>query len=82
MGSIFGVVVGAIIIQVAYSYLLHTPPQGYQSADLYMYLGALLVLMMIFRPSGLIPSRRRQREMVLSKAGEGHMDEVLTGDTP
>ncbi|MDE3108092.1 MAG: branched-chain amino acid ABC transporter permease [Acidobacteriota bacterium] len=82
MGSIFGVVVGAIIIQVAYSYLLHTPPQGYQSADLYMYLGALLVVMMIFRPSGLIPSRRRKREIVLSEAGEGHMDEVLTGDTP
>ena len=82
MGSILGVVVGSVIIQVAYSYLLHTPPQGYQSADLYMYLGALLVVMMIFRPAGLIPSRRRKREIRLSEAGEGHMDEVLTGDTP
>ncbi|HUY43774.1 MAG TPA: branched-chain amino acid ABC transporter permease [Acidimicrobiales bacterium] len=81
MGSIFGVVVGAIIIQVAYSYLLHTPPQGYQPADLYMYLGALLIVMMIFRPVGLIPSKRRKREIKLSEAGEGHMDEVLTGDT-
>lgn len=82
MGSILGVVVGSILIQVAYAYLLHTPPQGYQSADLYMYLGALLVVMMIFRPAGLIPSRRRKREIRLSEAGEGHMDEVLTGDTP
>lgn len=82
MGSIVGVVVGAIIIQTAYAYLLHTPPQGYQPADLYMYLGALLVTMMIVRPSGLIPSRRRKREIRLSESGEGHMDEVLTGDTP
>lgn len=82
MGSIVGVVVGAIIIQTAYAYLLHTPPQGYQPADLYMYLGALLVTMMIVRPSGLIPSRRRKREIRLSESGEGHMNEVLTGDTP
>lgn len=82
MGSIVGVVVGAIIIQTAYAYLLHTPPQGYQPADLYMYLGAILVTMMIVRPSGLIPSRRRKREIRLSESGEGHMNEVLTGDTP
>jgi len=81
MGSILGVVIGALIIQTAYSYLLHTPPQGYQPADLYMYLGAILVVMMIFRPAGLIPSRRRKREIHLAEDGEGHMDEVLTGDT-
>jgi branched-chain amino acid transport system permease protein len=82
MGSIAGVVIGALIIQTAYSFLLHSPPQGYQPADLYMYLGALLVIMMIFRPAGLVPSRRRKREIRLSESGEGHMDEVLTGDTP
>ena len=81
MGSIFGVVLGAIIIQTGYSFLLHSPPAGYQPSDLYIYLGALLVVMMIFRPAGLVPSRRRKREITMAEAGEGHMDEVLTGDT-
>jgi branched-chain amino acid transport system permease protein len=82
MGSIAGVVVGAVLIQTVSMYLLHSPPAGYQSSDLYIYLGAALVLMMIFRPAGLIPSRRRRREIGMAEAGEGHMDEVLTGDTP
>jgi branched-chain amino acid transport system permease protein len=82
MGSMAGVVFGAIVIQTVGQYLNHTPPSGYQQQDLYIYLGALLVVMMIFRPIGLIPSKRRQREIGLSEAGEGHMDELLTGDTP
>ena len=82
MGSIFGVVLGALIIQTGSMYLLHTPPAGYQPSDLYIYLGALLVMMMIFRPAGLVPSRRRRREIGLAKVGEGHLDEVLTGDQP
>lgn len=82
MGSIAGVVFGAILIQTVSSYLIHSQPFGYQSSDLYIYIGALLVVMMIFRPAGLIPSRRRHREIGLSEQGEGHMDEVLTGDTP
>ena len=82
MGSIAGVVVGAIVIQTASMYLLHSPPAGFQPSDLYTYIGALLIVMMIFRPAGLLPSRRRRREIGLSDAGEGHMDEVLTGDTP
>ena len=82
MGSITGVVVGALIIQTISMYLIHTPPAGFQQQDLYIYIGALLMVMMIFRPSGLIPSKRRKREIGLSEAGEGHMDEVLTGDTP
>ena len=82
MGSIAGVVLGAIVIQTVSMYLIHTPPAGYQSQDLYIYLGALLMVMMIFRPAGLIPSKRRSREIGLSEAGEGHMNEVLTGDTP
>ena len=81
MGSIIGVVFGAAIIQTASMYLLHTPPSGYQPQDLYIYLGALLVVMMIFRPAGLVPSRRRKREIYMAESGEGHMDEVLTGDT-
>ncbi len=82
MGSISGVVLGAVLVQTVSMFLLHSPPSGYQSADLYIYLGALLVVMMIFRPVGVLPSRRRKREIGLAEAGEGHMDEVLTGDTP
>lgn len=81
MGSIAGVLIGAIVIQTFSLYLIHSPPAGYQPADLYMYLGAILVAMMIFRPAGLVPSRRRKREIALAEAGEGHMDEVLTGDS-
>ncbi len=81
MGSIAGVVLGAILIQTLTAFLLHSPPAGYQPSDLYIYLGALLVTMMIFRPAGLIPSRRRKREITLSEdLHEGHLDEVLTGD--
>jgi branched-chain amino acid transport system permease protein len=82
MGSMAGVVFGAIVIQTVGQYLNHAPPSGYQQQDLYIYLGALLVIMMIFRPVGLIPSKRRRREIGMAEAGEGHMDEVLTGDTP
>ncbi|MGC8498062.1 MAG: branched-chain amino acid ABC transporter permease [Acidimicrobiales bacterium] len=82
MGSIAGVAVGAMVIQTGSMYLLHSPPAGYQPADLYMYLGALLIVTMIFRPMGLIPSRRRRREIVLTEAGEGHMNEVLSGENP
>jgi branched-chain amino acid transport system permease protein len=81
MGSIAGVVVGAVLIQVVQAYLNHAPPAGYQQPDLYIYVGALLITMMIFRPAGLIPSRQRKREIALYEtAGEGHPDEVLLGD--
>jgi len=82
MGSIIGVVVGALLVQVISTWMDHYTPYGFQSQDLYMYLGAILVVMMIFRPAGLIPARRRKREIAMSEAGEGHMDELLTGDTP
>ena len=59
MGSIWGVALGAIVIQTVTSYLDNYQPWGYQINDLYMYIGALLIIMMIFRPAGLLPSRRR-----------------------
>jgi hypothetical protein len=35
--------------------------------------------MMIFRPAGLLPSRRRKREIdSYEDTGEGHLDDVLT----
>jgi branched-chain amino acid transport system permease protein len=83
MGSIWGVALGAIVIQTATSYLDNYQPWGYQINDLYMYIGALLIVMMIFRPAGLMPSRRRAREFAAAEGGEEiHTDEVLTGDQP
>jgi len=83
MGSIWGVALGAIVIQTVTSYLDNYQPWGYQINDLYMYIGALLIIMMIFRPAGLLPSRRRAREFAEAKGGdEVHTDEVLTGDQP
>ncbi len=82
MGSIPGAVLGAIVIQTAAAYLLHTAPAWYQSSDLFIYIGALLIVMMIFRPVGLLPSRRRQREISLfENQGEGALNEVLE-ETP
>ncbi len=69
MGSIFGVVLGGLVVQGFVAYLTHSPPSIYNAADLYMYLGALLVVMMIYRPAGLFPSRRRRRELHQIEAG-------------
>lgn len=58
MGSIPGVMVGTALLIWLPEWLRDSvDPQ-----DRYMYLGALLVIMMIYRPQGLWPSRRRQRE--------------------
>jgi branched-chain amino acid transport system permease protein len=83
MGSIWGVALGAVFLQVITSYLDNYQPWGFQINDLYMYIGALLIVMMIFRPAGLMPSRRRKREIEsYEDTGEGHLDEVLTGEQP
>lgn len=81
MGSILGVVLGGLFIQIFVVYLEHSPPSGYNSQDLYMYLGALLVMMMIFRPAGLFPSRRRRREVSQIEAGTAP-DAILTSIGP
>ena len=82
MGSIAGVVLGAILIQTVTEFLNNGQHWGYQPSDLYIYLGALLIVMMIFRPAGLIPSKRRKREILLSEADHEntHIDEALLGD--
>jgi branched-chain amino acid transport system permease protein len=43
-----------------------------------MYFGALLILAMIFRPQGLVPSRRRLREFDDEEAGLGSADAMGT----
>jgi branched-chain amino acid transport system permease protein len=81
MGSIWGVALGAVFLQMITSYLDNYQPWGFQLNDLFMYIGALLIIMMIFRPAGLMPSRRRKREIqAYEETGEGHLDEVLSGD--
>lgn len=63
MGSIPGVLAGAALLIWLPEYLRDSvDPQ-----DRFMYLGALLVVMMIYRPQGLLPSKRRQRELRLAE---------------
>ncbi|SOD58495.1 amino acid/amide ABC transporter membrane protein 2, HAAT family [Streptomyces zhaozhouensis] len=70
MGSIPGVLLGTAILVWLPEYLRDSvDPQ-----DRYMYLGGLLVVMMIYRPQGLWPSRRRQRELRMSQEGTGAAD--------
>jgi branched-chain amino acid transport system permease protein len=73
MGSIAGAVVGAIVVGGLPAYLTqnqgHWYTSWYNPLDLFIYLGALLVVMTIFRPQGIIPSRQRRREIELVESG-------------
>jgi branched-chain amino acid transport system permease protein len=80
MGSLLGAVVGAAFLQWFPWYLKEHPMFGFQDQDLYIYLGAILVLAMIFRPEGMIPSRRRKREFGLAERGLGTAD-AMSGTT-
>jgi branched-chain amino acid transport system permease protein len=70
MGSIPGAILGAAVIQWLPQFLRGK----IDSADLFLYLGALLVIMMIYRPQGVWPSRRRARELGLAEVGIGTAD--------
>jgi branched-chain amino acid transport system permease protein len=74
MGSLIGAMIGAAVLQWVPEYLRIHPLFGFQPPDLYMYLGALLVAMMIFRPQGILPSKRRSREIRLAEQGLGTAD--------
>ena len=56
-GNLAGVIVGAVVV----GYL----PERFRSFQdtRYLWFGAALVVMMIFRPQGILPARRRQAEM-------------------
>jgi branched-chain amino acid transport system permease protein len=70
MGSLPGAVAGAsFLIWLPNELRDHVQPQ-----DRFIYFGALLVVMMIFRPQGVFPSRRRAREIGLAEAGAGGAD--------
>ncbi|KJK57675.1 branched-chain amino acid ABC transporter permease [Saccharothrix sp. ST-888] len=57
MGSIPGVLLGAGLL----AWLPHALKDVVDQKDRFMYMGALLVVMMIYRPQGLLPARRRRR---------------------
>jgi branched-chain amino acid transport system permease protein len=66
MGSIPGALAGALVIVGVPSFLQLRFPQ----LDEYRYFtfGLILILMMIFRPQGLIPSKRREAELTIEGA--------------
>src|SRR4051794_10069026 len=75
MGSLFGVVLGAVVIQGTFFYLRDVVPPN----DRYIYFGALIVVMMIFRPQGLLPSRRRSQEIAMAESGVGGPEMLASG---
>ena len=66
-GNIPGVMLGAFLI----AWL----PERFRQLQDYRVLafGAVLVLMMILRPEGILPSRRRQAELAEGGGGSGHL---------
>jgi branched-chain amino acid transport system permease protein len=75
LGSIWGVVLGAIVLSLINNWLipdvLRTLPEKFgQDFDMsqlsFGIYGFLLVMMMILRPQGLLPERRREAEMTHS----------------
>jgi branched-chain amino acid transport system permease protein len=76
MGSITGVLLGAAFIGWILQFLIFHSFIDYNQADKYMYLGAILILTMIFRPQGMIPSKRRMREFKNAEADLGSADAV------
>ncbi len=59
MGSMTGVIVGTATLTLLPEVLKNYLP----AADQPIYFGAILVIMMIFRPAGLIPAKRRRMEL-------------------
>ncbi len=59
MGSLPGAMAGAAALTWLPEFLKDQVP----AADRYMWIGAILLLMMIFRPEGLIPAKRRKAEL-------------------
>jgi branched-chain amino acid transport system permease protein len=76
-GNLAGVIVGAVVI----AYL----PERFRNFEEYRVLvfGAALVAMMVFRPQGLIPSRRRAAELETGSAagGLGALGAEVVGET-
>ena len=59
MGSLTGAMAGAAALTWLPEFLKDQVPQS----DKLMWIGAIIIVMMIFRPEGLIPARRRRIEL-------------------
>ena len=89
LGSIWGVVFGALLLANINYYLIpdvldHLPSKvglNFNLSDLQVSIfGFLLVLVMVLRPQGLIPERRRKLELTSEIAAEDA--QVVTAATP
>jgi branched-chain amino acid transport system permease protein len=85
LGSIWGVVIGAVVLSFINSYFIpdvfNSVPEtlglDFQLADLsFGIFGFLLVIMMVLRPEGLLPERRRQLEFEEGIGGDEQIVEV------
>jgi len=85
MGNIWGVVLGAVVLSFANNYLIPDvlnplPAKVGLDFDLtelsFGIFGFLLVIMMVLRPEGLLPERRRKLEL----GGIGAGDTTGVGD--
>jgi len=90
MGNIWGVAVGAFVVFIIQTVLLKQLTNFLHPLDIpfisqidflqyqFLIFGIALVVMMLLRPEGLFPSRRRQRE--LHTAAEGEIEVLWSPD--
>jgi branched-chain amino acid transport system permease protein len=76
MGGIWGPIVGAAAMVFLPEYF------RFLGDGRFVVFGAALVLIMIFRPSGLIPSRRRAAELTGTSIREATLFDVMHEETP
>jgi branched-chain amino acid transport system permease protein len=90
LGSIWGVVLGAIVLSFINTYFIpgpfkslpHTFGLNFDLTDLsFGIFGFLLVIMMVLRPEGLLPERRRKLELT-EGIGAGEVDLPLEVTAP
>lgn len=67
MGSVYGVLLGALILSGS-PLLMQAALSPAWINYRYLFFGAILVLVVLFRPQGLLPSRRRQAELESEEA--------------
>jgi ABC-type branched-subunit amino acid transport system permease subunit len=75
MGSLYGAMAGAAVLTWLPQFLKNQVPAN----DRQMWVGALVLAMMVFRPAGLLPAKRRRAE--LEGFGEG-AESAETGAVP
>jgi branched-chain amino acid transport system permease protein len=90
MGNIPGVIVGSLVLSALERFILPQATNflhglGFASIDLsnsrFLIYGVILVMMMLFRPEGLIPSRQRKAELHAADddtTAAGHAQELMT----